>query len=123
MNDKTATECLRELLDERGVKWCPSAWDRSTETYWKTADGNGCLATQGETKLRLSFADYLTPEQAIEATLGRGTCRLESMHGYTDPYVTTRYVVELSCHTLDDWPESEPPAYCPWCGAKVVDDD
>ena len=42
------------------------------------------------------------------------------MHGYTDPYTTTRYVVELSCHTLDDWPESEPPAYCPWCGAKVV---
>ena len=55
-------------------------------------------------------------------SVGRGTCRLESMHGYTDPYVTTRYVVELSCHTLDDWPESEPPAYCPWCGAKVVED-
>ncbi len=66
----TATDELRRMLDERGVKWCPSAWDRSTETYWKTADGNGCLATQGETKLRLSFADYLTPEQAIEATLG-----------------------------------------------------
>ena len=116
----TATDELRRLLDERGVEWCPSAWDRSTETYWMTADGNGCLATQGETKLRLSFADYLTPEQAIAATLGRGTCRVESMHGYTDPYTTTRYVVELSCHTLDDWPESEPPAYCPWCGAKVV---
>ena len=45
----TATDELRRMLDERGVKWCPSAWDRSTETYWKTVNGNGCLATQGET--------------------------------------------------------------------------
>ena len=36
----TATDELRRMLDERGVEWCPSAWDRSTETYWKTAMGD-----------------------------------------------------------------------------------
>lgn len=48
------------------------------------------------------------------------SCRVESMHGYTDPFVSTRYSVELSCHTLEDWPDREPPSYCPWCGARVV---
>ena len=57
----------------------------------------------------------------LEARLGHGTCRVESMHGYTDPFVSTRYSVELSCHTLEDWPDSEPPDYCPWRGAKVVE--
>lgn len=120
----TATDELRRILDERGVEW------------WQSVNMLGCVFTRwysplfsdevvamenGDGELEL-FSHLMTPEQAIEATLGRGTCRLESMHGYTDPYVATRYVVELSCHTLDDWPESEPPAYCPWCGAKVVDD-
>lgn len=50
------------------------------------------------------------------------TCRVESMHGYTDPFASTRYSVELSCHTLEDWPDSEPPEYCPWCGARVVEE-
>ena len=58
------------------------------------------------------YIDYLTHRTAR-------TCRMESMHGYTDPYVSTRYTVELSCHTLEDWPDSEPPSYCPWCGRKV----
>ena len=111
----TATEELRRMLDERGVKWCPSAWDRSTETYWKTANGNGCLATQGETKLRLSFADYLTPEQAIEATLGRGTCRLER-----EPD-SDRLWWCSNCRSYHEHVSEFPWEYCPRCGAKVVD--
>ena len=122
----TATDELRRMLDERGVKWCPSAWDRSTETYWKTADGNGCLATQGETKLRLSFADYLTPEQAIEATLGRGTCHpvandnLTESEGTGDAWADCSECGHPLCVLTD--PSSQMPNYCPNCGAKVVDD-
>lgn len=120
----SATEELRRMLDERGVKWCPSAWDRSTETYWKTADGNECLATQGETKLRLSFADYLTPEQAIEATLGRGTRHAANVAEYAwDDFecsecgwVTWSFLMEHEgCGTVCK------PRYCPNCGAKVVE--
>ena len=133
----TATDELRRMLDERGVEWCPSAWDRSTETYWKTADGNGCLATQGETKLRLSFADYLTPEQAIEATLGRGTCsnlagqdedgewgfrcsECGAMPKYGSGEVHVPSSGELPDGTVwlgDSW---LPWAWCPCCGRKVV---
>lgn len=64
----------------------------------------------------------LIPEQAVAATLGPGTCHVESMHGYTDPFASTRYSVELSCHTLEDWPDREPPEYCPWCGARVMEE-
>lgn len=53
---------------------------------------------------------------ALEAV----TCELEGMHGYTDPFVRTRYAVELSCHTIDEWGEREPPEYCPYCGRRVV---
>jgi len=67
-----------------------------------------------------------TQKEAVDAwqqrnTRAERTCHMESMHGYTDPFVSTRYSVELSCHTLEDWPDSEPPEYCPWCGAKVVE--
>ena len=116
----TATDELRRLLDERGVKWSPSAWDRSTETYWKTADGNGCLAIQGETKLRLSFADYFTPEQAIDATLGRGTCM--NVGYYID---STRF--KCSACGYNGWTryaahgKDRVPRYCPNCGRKVVE--
>lgn len=121
----TATDELRRLLDERGVKWSPSAWDRSTETYWNTADGNGCLAIQGETKLRLSFADYFTPEQAIDATLGRGTCRAANASEYAwDDFecsecgwVTWGFIMEHEgCGTVAQ------PNYCPNCGREVVNE-
>lgn len=120
----TATDELRRMLDERGVKWCPSAWDRSTETYWKTADGNGCLATQGETKLRLSFADYLTPEQAIEATLGRGTCKdIAETCKFSDK---TRFECSECGYEYSavggfgcDYGDEPDFNYCPNCGRKV----
>lgn len=48
------------------------------------------------------------------------TCSVESSHGYTDMLIHNRYVHELSCHTLDEWPDPKPPSFCPYCGAKVV---
>lgn len=69
----TATEELRRLLDERGVKW------------WQSANTLGCIFTRwysplfgdevvamenGEEGLVL-FDHFLTPEQAIAATLGQ----------------------------------------------------
>lgn len=68
----TATERLRELLDERGVEWWPMhdaeagyREDRDTEfLVW------GCKHVAHEWGCRLQV-DMLTPEQAIAATLGR----------------------------------------------------
>lgn len=50
------------------------------------------------------------------------TCTVESIYSYLETYHTLRYVVELSCHTIDDWGDSEPPEFCPWCGKRVMDE-
>lgn len=68
-----------------------------------------------------SIAATVTKDSFIhESGMNEQTCTVESMHGFTDAHVSTRYFVELSCHTIDDWGDSEPPKFCPYCGRKVV---
>lgn len=65
MTDKSATERLREMLDERGVAHS----DHYLSTTWR--DGHGILHLAGEPMADGSLVvDMLTPEQAIAATLG-----------------------------------------------------
>ena len=65
MSGKTATERLREMLDERGVAHS----DHYLSTTWR--DGHGILHLAGEPMADGSLVvDMLTPEQAIAATLG-----------------------------------------------------
>ena len=68
----TATDELRRLLDERGVEWTePNNKARSHTTYW-TAGVLRCGAVEfidGMVSIA-STSDDITPEQAIEATLG-----------------------------------------------------
>ena len=110
----TATERLRELLDGRGVEWkgtgdgstlvpaqnsTPVAWEVST---WPSGKDMGdCLWIQNR--------HPLTPEQAVEATLGRGTCTVEHWGGG---------IFYLSCgHEAAGY--AAKPRYCPNCGRKV----
>lgn len=65
----TATERLRQLLDKRGVEWDKGAFPNEARTYWQDT-----VARPWDTQ-RLFVHALLTPEQAVEATLGRGTCR------------------------------------------------
>lgn len=66
----TATDELRRLLDERGVKWMPSAWSTNDETFYKVGEV-GYLATElSSGKMKICIEGYPTPEQAIAATLG-----------------------------------------------------
>lgn len=68
----TATDELRRLLDERGVEWTePNNKARSHTTYW-TAGVLRCGAVEfidGMVSIA-STSDDITPEQAVEATLG-----------------------------------------------------
>ena len=115
----TATDELRRMLDERGVKW----WKASPcKTKWHSPVLGGTVAVREWNGKMVLDAGYVnvTPEQAVAATLGAGTCKVESMHGYTDAHTHTSWFVELSCHTLDAWEDSIPPSYCPICGRKVV---
>lgn len=69
----SVTEELRAMLDERGVEWW-EGWDKD-QTLFDGANGVRWTAdyTLGELFLRSVLP--ITPEQAIEATLGAGTCR------------------------------------------------
>jgi len=74
----SATEELRRMLDERGVEWWPMHdvengyhQDRDTEFV---IDGKKYTAHEWGGTLNVYG---LTPEQAIAATLGRGTCHKE----------------------------------------------
>lgn len=104
----TATERLRQLLDERGVEWHGTGsvygddFD-ATESVWK--DDALDVTLYG-----------VSPEHAVEATLGRGTCKVEGSIDYGE-FGCWQYDLSCGCRIL--WPDSEPPAFCPECGRRV----
>ena len=123
----TATDELRRLLDERGVKWMPSAFDPPHETFYKV-NGVGFIVTEFPEIQRMSLSCdmRITPEQAIEATLGTGTCRIDVFDNLMESEGAGDVWLECSrCHWKMDYAEapSMPLNYCPNCGARVVSGD
>ena len=121
----TATERLRQLLDKRGVEHVDyGGRGRDDETgrpaTWWSSDQGECAAIQRDDDL-LTVEAHLTPEQAIEATLGRGTCK--------DIGSAVFECSECGCKLDLDDVECEPtmwvdgvatvPLFCPNCGRKV----
>ena len=77
----TATHRLRELLNNCGVYWIPSAWSRADETFFKVNDV-GWLATEMNAgKMKVTVEGHLTPEQVVDATLG-ATVTGDTSDGY-----------------------------------------
>lgn len=129
----SATDELRRLLNERDVEWKSFEGDPlgfvKAETAWGEVDGLGNYnywVTEyfdGTTLLNIGNP---TPEQAVEATLGRGTCEIlgyddgydEGLDGEMYQYADPRYF--LSCE--HEAYGSVVPNYCPVCGRKVVDE-
>lgn len=64
----SATERLRELLDERGVEWCDSSDENVLHTTWN--DMNCWFNEFPDGWTAWGMAKRGTPEQAIAATLG-----------------------------------------------------
>lgn len=107
----SATDELRRLLDERGVEWTGS----DTRTGF-IVDGIDWEAYEhvvfGEPSGLLSVMTALTPAQAIDATLGRGTCHIgRGTSGLM--HVTTGHCSECGAEVV------KPARYCPNCGRKV----
>ena len=115
----SATEELRRLLDERGVEW------------WQSVNMLGCVFTRwysplfsdevvamenGDGELEL-FSHLMTPEQAIAATLGTGTCHEVMINRHWRGCSECGYVWE----NMYAAGFQIGPNYCPMCGAKVVD--
>lgn len=125
----TATDELRRLLDERGVKWDKGAFPNEARTYWQ-----GVVARPWDEQ-RIYVTALLTPEQAIAATLGRGECR--NISKIIDKYGQARF----ACSECEAWIDSrmlwnpecsngESPwvkdcklNYCPNCGRRIVEVD
>lgn len=110
----TATDTLRALLDERGVEWrrTPhySSESMDNETVFCGIGIEWLASDHLNGRLGLRALKYeVTPEQAVEATLGRGTCRAK-----------TTYCDMWKCDECGEvWWQSAAPSYCPSCGREV----
>ena len=110
----SATDELRRLLDEREVEWrrTPhySSESQDNETVF---EGNGIEWYANDHlngRLGLRAVRYeVTPAQAIDATLGRGTCRDTALEGEW-----------FECSECGTVRQLIHPHYCPNCGARVI---
>ena len=103
-----ATDELRRLLDERGAEYKDRDMFGKHVFHWGEPL-HGAMFTDGGEWTEL-VVENATPEQAVEATLGRGTCRqIETEEGF---------IVCSECGA----PQSEDYKvyYCWCCGRKVV---
>ncbi len=129
----SATDELRRLLDERGVEW------------WQSANTLGCVFTRWHSPLfgdevvamengkegLVLFDHFMTPAQAIDATLGPGTCRDLSGTGANGEQVfnCSECGCVLSLYDRDGSNNLctsfifDYPRYCPECGRRVVECD
>lgn len=137
-SDKTATERLRELLDERGVEWDVFSVSNTEYTHWTNNDGRWCAASiGGPQSLHVNILNA-TPEQAIAVTLGDsdatvtrqgvGTCK----DVCADVSEFTCGACGFNCElagwiSLFDGDEGRhrhhyhgTPNFCPNCGRKVI---
>ena len=114
----TATDELRRMLDENSVSYESggdwfTTWSSNGTVFWEASEYMGYIEITGT---------HLTPTQAIEATLGRGTCKMVvDNHHRVDKITTTWGCVCSACGSFHKYSRGEGWKYCPTCGAKVVD--
>jgi DNA-directed RNA polymerase subunit RPC12/RpoP len=124
----SATDELRSMLDERGMKWWPDMYYKDTNTCWRI-DGFEWRASERDGKLRIggTYTKYLTPEQVVKVMVGR-TCRIVKTWSDSDYDEDWRYrCSECGCPIPVD--ERDPETgdvisaanYCPNCGRRVVE--
>ena len=105
---------LHKALMARGIDY----WVAQGLTFWNSPDGRECVAygyqSNGKPRLAVKIAGIADPEQAIAATLGRGTCRLISAPQYGEGCQECSSCGEVLDGYLFDG------GRCPNCGAKVV---
>ncbi len=111
----TATDELRRMLDERGVEW-----HGDIATYWRDADAVESLFADNALDVSL-YA--ISPEQAIEATLGRGTCH-DVGKGWMWRCSECKCRLDIDRDYLPTmWVDgmADVPRFCPNCGRRVVE--
>ena len=121
----TATDELRRLLDERGVEWWAGEDECDRKTHWESSgltweyyndeNGDAWLGFLGACESDVS------PAQAIDATLGRGTCHaVFEVDAMSEDDRVGEFVCSECGETFGDGRDQRP-NYCPACGRKVVE--
>ena len=116
-----ATDELRRMLNERGVEWsAPNDITHYIKTMWRNGpfEYTAVETSGGEFSVYAEHRYWLTPEQAIEATLGRGTCHnamplLPGGMPYPDSWMCSE------CGGRMDGIILEIGNFCPNCGRRV----
>ena len=108
MTDNRTTN-LREKLMERGIEYATNDHMGVCETSW-----NGFTVMQLTPSAKLIMT--VTPEQAIAATVGNGTCEMRLL--WCD-YEDGECYECSSCEGMT-YTHGWEPSYCERCGAKVV---
>lgn len=108
----TATEVLRRLLDERGVEYEDRDMFGKHVFHWGVPLQGAMFTDAGEwTELVVENA---SPEQAIAATLGTGTCHVTDNGPWGYPYVCS------ACGaSFDPDVNGGDFNFCPNCGRRV----
>lgn len=114
----SATDELRRMLDEAGVEWRGGL---PTETIVKEPI-DALYVERSDGRMHVYFRSYLTPAQAVAATLGRGTCRLHDCDGSFSS--VNRPVWRCDCGAFmthyTDATTYHKPRFCPNCGRRCV---
>lgn len=133
----TATERLRALLDKRGVEYetyHDAAITEVDAVFWQDRNGQPCSAIGNADDIprrMLSVQCVISPEQAVDATLGRVTCHDADVCGY---FVCSECEALVKLHSIgrsyvDEWGKRWYATsndhgfnYCPNCGRRVVNE-
>ena len=109
----TATDELKMLLEQLGERYVENGfgitWRYHIDPHTATESMDGTLIVSG-----------LTPQQAIDATLGRGECHVETTESWLP---AERYHRCKNCgafFAVLDASSDIPPRVCPNCGRRVV---
>lgn len=119
----SATDELRRMLDERGIEYSTFndflthvSLDDRVITFFSADDDD---VNAGRMFVTVDYpkmpaddgAIWLTPEQAVESALGRGTCK----------HMRTFNLVKRECDgEYYEWHGDRLPSFCPNCGAEVT---
>lgn len=119
----SATDELRRMLDERGVEWT-----KPKRIWWELIDSepdDSVTIVEGVTIEEATDGTLVvypfTPAQAIDATLGRGTCHITVQDNMTE--TEGMGDVWLECDACGWQMPLEPSTprfnFCPNCGRSV----
>jgi len=117
----TATDELRRMLDERGVEYetGETVDGETVATFWYDREGYPCSAIEGADDIpdgEINMQACVTPEQAIAATVGRGTCKWKPAD-----FITEGDWWDTECGESFIWEPDGTPNCCPNCGRRVVE--